>query len=168
MKIFVTPEYMNLCTKRVKALQTELARIRKEKHDAYAEDTNTWHDNFAYESLTREEKQTEIQLLHALKDLDNYCVFDCGNIDAPKTVGIYCRIKICEENTETYERNEKTICIVPLGAEDNKKQIYSYNSPLVQPLIGAHVGDERTIKIPRGTFKITVLQIEKMDYSPRQ
>lgn len=162
MKTFVTPEYMNRCAERVKALQTELARIRADKHAAYAEDTNTWHDNFAYESLTREEMQTENKLLLAIKDLDNCCVFDGNLPDAPHSVGMYCWVKVSEENVATAQQTEKVIGIVPLGVEDYKKQIYSYNSPLAQPLMGARIGDERTIRIPMGTFTLTVLQIDRM------
>lgn len=48
MKIFVTKEYMNAGNERVKQLERELERIREEKGAALAEDTNAWHDNFAY------------------------------------------------------------------------------------------------------------------------
>ena len=59
MKIFVTKEYFDKSQRKVRELQERLAQIRIDKTAAYTEDTNTWHDNFAYEHLTREEKQTE-------------------------------------------------------------------------------------------------------------
>ena len=59
MKIFVTKEYFDKSQRKVRELQERLAQIRNDKTAAYTEDTNTWHDNFAYEHLTREEKQTE-------------------------------------------------------------------------------------------------------------
>ncbi len=162
MKIFVTKEYMNAGAERVKQLEKELERIRKEKSAAFAEDTNAWHDNFAYESLTREEKLAENKLFQAVKELDTYRIFDEKTPVAPQMVGIYCWVKVLEENVANMKQMEKTIGLVPLGGEDYKKLIYSYNAPIVFPLMGAKVGDERIIKIPMGTFKYKVLQIDKM------
>lgn len=162
MKIFVTKEYMNAGNERVKQLERELERIRKEKGAAFAEDTNAWHDNFAYESLAREEKMAENKLFQAVKELDTYRIFDERAQMTPHMVSIYCWVRVLEENLANLKQIEKTIGIVPLGAENHKKLIYSYNAPIVSPLMGAKVGDERVIKIPMGTFKVKVLSIEKM------
>lgn len=74
MKIFVTKEYFDRSQRKVRELQERLAQIRNDKTAAYTEDTNTWHDNFAYEHLTREEKQTEKLVADLLADLDNMLV----------------------------------------------------------------------------------------------
>lgn len=74
MKIFVTAEYFEKCQKRIRELNEKLAQIRCDKTAAYTEDTNTWHDNFAYEHLTREEKQTEKLIADLTTDLNNMLV----------------------------------------------------------------------------------------------
>ena len=162
MTIFVTKEYMQASKARVQQIEKDLERIRCEKNSAFEEDTNSWHDNFAYESATREEKLTEDKLFQAMRDLDKLRIFT-GVVPAiPKVVGLYCLVRVLEENLANLKQIEKTIGIVPLGAENHKKLIYSYNAPIVSPLMGAKVGDERVIKIPMGTFKVKVLSIEKM------
>ena len=162
MKVFVTQEYMQSSIARIKQLEAELDHIRKEKNNAFEGDTNSWHDNFAYESLTREEKLAEDKLFKAVRELDNYRVFaDTIPVNA-KIVGMYCWVKVLEENLANLKQQEKTIGLVPLGGEDYKNKIYSYNAPIVFPLMGAKVGEVRTVKIPIGTFKLTVLDIQKM------
>ena len=162
MKVFVTQEYMQSSIARIKQLEAELDHIRKEKNNAFEGDTNSWHDNFAYESLTREEKLAEDKLFKAVRELDNYRVFSDTIPVNPKSVGMYCWVKVLEENLANLKQQEKTIGLVPLGGEDYKNKIYSYNAPIVFPLMGAKVGEVRTVKIPIGTFKLTVLDIQKM------
>ena len=104
----------------------------------------------------------ENKLFQAVKELDTYRIFDEKAQVATHMVSIYCWVRVLEENLANLKQIEKTIGIVPLGAENHKKLIYSYNAPIVSPLMGAKVGDERVIKIPMGTFKVKVLSIEKM------
>ena len=162
MKIFVTKEYLQECSVKIKELQQALEYIREDKNTAFEGDTNTWHDNFAYENATREEKLAEDRLFKAMKDIENYTVFSAVVPDKPKVVGMYCLVKIIEENIANAKTQEKIIGLVPLGAQDLKNKIYSYNAPVVAPLMGAKVGEERIIKIPVGTFKTKVLDIQKM------
>lgn len=162
MKIFVTKEYLQECSVKIKELQQALEYIRQDKNTAFEGDTNTWHDNFAYENATREEKLAEDRLFKAMKDIENYTVFSAVVPDKPKVVGMYCWVKIIEENIANAKTQEKIIGLVPLGAQDLKNKIYSYNAPVVAPLMGAKVGEERIIKIPMGTFKTKILDIQKM------
>lgn len=162
MKVFVTKEYLQKCTAKIQELQQALEAIRQDKNTAFEGDTNTWHDNFAYENATREEKLAEDRLFKAMQDMNQYAVFSAVIPDNPQIVGMYCWVKIIEENIANAKTQEKTIGLVPLGAQDLKNKIYSYNAPVVAPLMGAKVGEERIIKIPMGTFKTKVLDIQKM------
>lgn len=162
MKTFVTYEYLQSCLENIANLRKNLEDIRSDKHTAFQGDTNTWHDNFAYENATRQEKLAEDRLFKALRDIDDYVVFSDNIQNNPNVVGIYCWVKIIEENTDTDVIDQKTVGIVPFGGQDIKNKIYSYNAPLIFPLIGAKIGEERTIKIPKGTFKIKILSIQKM------
>ena len=123
MKIFVTQEYMQSSIARIKQLEAELDHIRKEKNNAFEGDTNSWHDNFAYESLTREEKLAEDKLFKAVREMDNYRVFADTVPANPKIVGIFCWVKVLEENLANLKQQEKTIGLVPLGGEDYKNKI---------------------------------------------
>ena len=162
MKIFVTEKYKKNALDKITQLQKELENIRHEKNISFEGDTNTWHDNFAYENLTRQEKLAEDRLFKAMKDAENFEV--CSNVlgCVPDAVGLYCWVKVAQENLETGEETEKVFGLVPLGDEDYAKKIFAYNSPAVCFLMGAKIGDERVVKIPIGTLEMTVLNIEKM------
>ena len=159
MKIFVTKEYFDKSQRKVRELQEQLAQIRTDKTAAYTQDTNTWHDNFAYEHLTREEKQTEKLVADLLAELDNMLVVPGNKPANPKTVGLYCWVCVIQENETTGAKTECKLGIVPLGAEDVSQQIYAYNMPLVHPLIGLSVGDDVTICVPSGRITTTILSI---------
>ena len=159
MKIFVTKEYFDKSQRKVRELQEQLAQIRTDKTAAYTQDTNTWHDNFAYEHLTREEKQTEKLVADLLAELDNMLVVPGNKPANPKTVGLYCWVCVTQENENASTQTQCRLGIVPLGAEDVSQQIYAYNMPLVHPLIGLSVGDDITICVPSGQITTTILSI---------
>ena len=162
MKIFVTKEYYDKSQRTVRELQERLAQIRNDKTAAYTEDTNTWHDNFAYEHLTREEKQTENLVTDLLADLDNMLVVPRNKPATTEAVGLYCWVCVTQENETTGAETKCRLGIVPLGAEDIPQQKYAYNMPLVHPLVGLSVGDEITVRVPSGEIHMTIQTIEPL------
>lgn len=164
MKIFVTKEYFDRSQQKVRELQERLAQIRNDKTAAYTEDTNTWHDNFAYEHLTREEKQTEKLVADLLADLDNMLVVPRNKPASTETVGLYCWVYVTQENEETGVQTECRLGIVPLGAEDIPQQKYAYNMPLVQPLLGLSIGDETKVRVPSGEMTTTILSVIPFEF----
>ena len=162
MKIFVTKEYFDKSQRKVQELQERLGQIRNDKTAAYTEDTNTWHDNFAYEHLTREEKQTEKLVADLLADLDNMLVVPRNKPATTETVGLYCWGCVTQENEAIGTETECRLGIVPLGAEDISQQMYAYNMPLVHPLVGLSVGDEITVSVPSGEIHMTIQTIEPL------
>ena len=164
MKIFVTAEYFDKSQKRIRELNEKLVQIRHDKTAAYTEDTNTWHDNFAYEHLTREEKQTEKLIADLTSDLDNMLVVPRNKPATTETVGLYCWVCVTQENETTGAETECRLGIVPLGAEDIPQQKYAYNMPLAHPLVGLSVGDEITVRVPSGEIHMTIQTIESMNF----
>lgn len=163
MKIFVTKPYFEKSKKHVDQISDALADIRAEKYQAYTQDTNSWHDNFAYEHLTRQEKQTEKQLTNLMRDLDNMQIVDIESCDrSADVVGLYCWADVVMENLSDDTETKCRLGIVPLGDEDIAHNIYAYSMPIVYPLIGLSVGDEANVRMPSGEMQITILAITKM------
>ncbi len=160
MKIFVTKEYFDKSQQRIRELQDRLTKIRIDKTAAYTQDTNTWHDNFAYEHLAREEKQTEKLVADLMADLDNMFVVPRNAPVTTEMVGLYCWVYVTQENETTGARAQCKLGVVPLGAEDISRQMYAYNMPLVHPLVGLYVGDETTVCVPSGEIRMTIQSIE--------
>ncbi len=159
MKLFVTREYLENAQERIAQMQQELSYVRAEKRASFDGDTNTWHDNFAYESLTRQEKQLENQIFSAMRDIKDCVVVSASQIPQSNTVGLYCRVRFMEENSITDTEAEKEITIVPVGGENFAQKHYNYNAPTVLPLMGAKVGDVRSVSIPSGQLTVTILEI---------
>lgn len=163
MKLFVTKEYFSKVGERIRDLNATLTKIRKEKTAAYNEDTNTWHDNFAYEQLTREEKQIQKLLADLMADISNMCVVPAKSTNDTDKVGLYCLVCVNEENLDTETETKFHFGIVPLGAEDISKNMYAYNTPFVKSLMGLSVGDEVNVCLPSGNMQITILSIDKLN-----
>lgn len=163
MKIFVTQEYFDRTKKRICELNEKLAQIRCDKSAAYTEDTNTWHDNFAYEHLTREEKQTEKYISDLMMDMDNMLIVPTDTVKDINIVGLNCWVCVTQESEDTGIKTKCRLGIVPLGAENIKEKLYAYNTPLVKPLIGLSVGDETTVYVPSGKLYVTIDAIESIN-----
>ena len=127
MKLFVTPEYFEKSQQKIHELNAQLTQIRHDKTAAYTEDTNTWHDNFAYEHLTRMEKQTQKQIADLMADLDNMHVVPAVVPSVTNSVGLYCSVCVTVENEGTGDQTTCRYGIVPLGAECIADKIYAYN-----------------------------------------
>ena len=159
MKLFVTREYFSDAEKRIRELNVTLDKIRADKTAAYTQDTNSWHDNFAYEHLTREEKQTERHLSDLITDFQNMEVVPLGANFNADCVGLYCTVTVNQENLDTGAITQNSFSIVPLGGEDVTNKIYAYNMPIVSPLMGLPVGGQANVVMPSGELEITILSI---------
>lgn len=158
MQLFVTDRYFANTQKQIDELTARLAEIRAGKNAAYSEDTNTWHDNFAYEHLTREEKQTQKQLFNLQADLASMTIVTDRPVSMD-TVGLYCWVDVHQENLETGAESDVRIGIVPLGGENIADRIYAYNAPIVYPLMGLPVGADATIQLPSGKIQVSIMAI---------
>jgi transcription elongation GreA/GreB family factor len=160
--IFVVREYLDAEEKKLSRLRSELADITDEKNDAYQSDTNSWHDNFAFENAARMAATLKTEIAELSESLKMMSVCPNENDGEPQMVELWTRARVLEENPETGESAEKTICITPIGGEDVKNAIYHYRMPLIAPLMNAKVGDGRIANIPSGKVKFTVLEITRM------
>ena len=154
--IFVTPGYIRALEDKARVLDARLKEVRAEKNSVYNDDTNAWHDNFAYENAVREERLLKSGLQEISGEL-NACVVcpnDCKTV--PESVEIWTSARV------RAGQGEKTIGVVPLGADDARNNIFNYRAPLVAKILGAKVGDLITVKIPSGEFEYEILEIKRL------
>lgn len=165
MKLFVTREYFSDAENRIRELTTMLDKIRADKTAAYTQDTNSWHDNFAYEHLTREEKQTERHLADLITEFRNMQIVPLSAKFNSDCVCLYCTVTVSQENLDTGAITQNAFSVVPLGGEDISNKIYAYNMPIVSPLMGLSVGGQANVIMPSGELEITVLSIKPFNPS---
>jgi transcription elongation GreA/GreB family factor len=114
-------EFLNRITK----LEVELQQLRRSKADALKEGDN-WHDNFAYEQLTRDEQSLMEEINKLTVMLERIVVIETksGGIDNV-SIGSKVKIKLTYDTDET---EEMTIRITG-GFSDELDEV-SINSPL--------------------------------------
>ncbi|MDR3208235.1 MAG: GreA/GreB family elongation factor [Rickettsiales bacterium] len=161
-KIFVTKEFFDLTQKKLLAKRTELAAANTEKIGAYQSDTNTWHDNFAYENAARIEALLKCEANELDESLKAMVICPKTSDDAPRAVELWTFAKVAETNIDASVTNEKIIGIVPVGGEDFSKLIYSYRAPIAGALMGAKIGETRVASIPSGELRFDILEITRM------
>lgn len=164
--MLVTSSYYNERKERLDNLHKRLEDIRKNKKDAFENCGNGWHDNPFYHHLMHDERMIENQLIEENRKFSQFQLFDESSVcEHPDTVVPGTNVRVIEKNLTTGTRVEYIIGIVPFGAEDLHKKIFVYSAPRVRPLIGARVGDIKTVSIPIGTLKIEILEISKFPFN---
>ena len=164
--MLVTERYYKQQVSQLDELRKRLADIRKNKKEAFENCGDGWHDNPFYHHLMHDERMIEKRLFDENKKLTDFQVFDENSVsDSPDVVVPGTTVKVQEYDMKTGSRTEKTLGIVPLGAEDFDNKVFAYTTPRVKPLIGAKVGETITICIPRGTLRVKILNISKFEFS---
>ncbi|MDR1027362.1 MAG: GreA/GreB family elongation factor [Rickettsiales bacterium] len=162
-KVLITAEYLDALRAKSRALQNRVAEAQREKIQSYDGDTNTWHDNFAYEEAARQESIAKSELRVVAREIE--CAAVCPpperrlrpalQTNGPDCVGIWTRA-IIEVDGALRE-----ICIVPVGGEDISAGVYNYRTPFAAALLGARVGETRIIRIPAGDISARIIDIKK-------
>jgi transcription elongation GreA/GreB family factor len=138
--------------KKIAVLEEKLRAVMKEKGHAAELDSNTWHDNFAFEEAQRQEQMLAFEIQRARAVLANARVIDVRKNLAVVTLGTKAKVEIMG-------RGMRTVTIVGYGEADLDSGCVAYNSPLGSCLIGAVAGDVRTYRVGERQFEVTVLEI---------
>ena len=161
--IYVTEDYWHQSLDKVKTLKENLAQIRLDKSYAYENCGDGWHDNPSYHHLMAEERMIEHKIAQESSQNAQLTIYTIEMTpDHPDTVTLFTLVHVKEENTQTTQVTERTLGIVPIGGDDFSRGLFAYNVPRVAPLIGAKVGETKTVSIPTATLETTIISIEKM------
>ena len=170
--IFVTQAYFDALAEKIKGAKTRLAHARLDKSVAIKEDTNGWHDNFAFEHAMRAERMAEDEIRILSGEL-NACQISNGPCERQKSPDSLCQKDAqcatcsCVEFWTTVKViNIKTggtreLSIVPIGADDAINNIFSYIAPIAAPLMGAKNGDIVNVTLPSEIIELEVLEIRR-------
>ena len=124
----------------IRKLEKELKEIIEEKAYAYQNDSNAWHDNFAYEDATRK----EIELTTTINDMKKY-LDDIEIIEEQNIEGI-----VDINDIVVFETEDEEMIVKVIGGPTNlDREILevSINSPLGSALYGKKSGDKISYKV---------------------
>lgn len=149
---YMTHRGRNLLEARVADFEAQLRVVLGAKAEAAEVGGNSWHDNFAFEQLCRD----ELALLRRIAELRQLIQRGCPPParDADE-VGIGCRVVLEHESGV-----QRELVLVGYGEGVPDDLIIEYVSPLGRALFGAHVGDEIQTPVPRMKGVWTIMSVQ--------
>ena len=144
-----------------KMLETELNQlIRVDREDikqaiAEARELGDLKENAEYAAAKERQSIIEGKIMDLQSKLARARVIDVGNLNSEKIV-FGATVKIFDQQKEI----EVTYQIVGEDEAIHDPKKISYNSPLGKALIGREVGDEVTVKAPKGDMLYEVIDLK--------
>lgn len=151
-RIFTTKTGLQVLEGRRLELMEKLRAIQSQK--GLAIDDGTWHDNFSFEQLVRDENALSKQLRDMRDILDAVTVVS-GTPAGTETLQIGHIAHLYIEADDA----TKVVVVGGVGESDltAKPPIIDYNAPLLEPFYGHEEGHEATVQIG-GVSKNVVLE----------
>jgi transcription elongation factor GreA len=148
MHEFMTTIGRDKLIEKIRLLKGALKKVRAQKGEVAERDGNSWHDNFAFEELERQERMLMGQIAREQARLNSAKVVEkkAGN-----TIGIGSKV------TVEFTDGEKMLVEI-VGAEESDPSAgkTSYQSPLGQALMGAKVGETRECVVDGKIIRIRI------------
>ncbi len=144
-----------------KMLETELNQlIRVDREDikqaiSEARELGDLKENAEYAAAKERQSIIEGKIMDLQSKLARARVIDVGNLNSEKIV-FGATVKIFDQQKEI----EVTYQIVGEDEAIHDPKKISYNSPLGKALIGREVGDEVTVKAPKGDMLYEVIDLK--------
>lgn len=148
-KYLFTKDDYNSLIKQIETITNEIKRLGDEIGDSVS-DSKTFHDNFEYEELGRQQKMWTARL-HSLTEFRK----NVEIVEIKKNFGVVTIGSKVEVTTEDGKILTKTIGSYITFSEDN----LSYNSPLGKLLMGKRVGEKVHGKIENQSFSFEIKKI---------
>jgi transcription elongation factor GreB len=153
-KYFTTPAGFQRLQARIEAARASYDAVVATNGDAAeAGDNSVWHDNFAYEENQRQMHQ----LARRLRDL-MHIASEIEVVTPPSTpsrVGLGCAVTLLVHD----EGREEQYIIGGYEDGDPALRRVSYTTPLASALMGARVGDVRTIRAGQEEREVEIVAI---------
>lgn len=150
------------CTKETyQALLNQEAQLAKELSDTLAQlgeaaesDTNTWHDNAAFDATNEQNRHLQSRLMlikQQIQDAEVVEVVPGGIID----IGHVVTIKLHKGRPFNVKLVGQRV-----PSESDKVQQVSTGSPLGKALLGHTAGDTVSYEAPRGKTTVNIISVE--------
>ena len=112
-------------------------------------------ENAEYDAAKDRQGMTEARLRHVETQLATAEIIDVTELPESDLVVFGSTVDLLDIESE----DELTYRLVGREEADVKNGDVSYDSPIGRALLGKHEGDEVTVKAPRGTRKLEVLEV---------
>lgn len=140
--------------KRIAELEANLRHVSRSKGEAVKDGSDSWHDNFSFEQLSREEIVLTTQIKELRSLLDRAEIVECEDSAVEPTkmeIGVSAEIEWSDGTTQIVK-------VVDPIAADPLQGLISYRSALGEALLNAEVGKEFAFVAPNGRRRCFILK----------
>lgn len=138
----------------IRKKELELLNAKKEKGESFVNDTNSWHDNFAFEQAKLRVDSLSYDIFKLNEDMKNVKIIephnDKGKVDINDVV-IFYNYNI-EEEEKVFLSAEYTIEL-----EKNGIEVATINSVLGQAIYKKGRGEKASFKVGDRVFNIKII-----------
>lgn len=153
--IHITPEGYEQLKRQLHELGVKLREISRSKSEAAVVGGNSWHDNFSFEQLVREEQALMHQISQIRAMMDRAEIVKPPDDPTEVQVGVFVEI---EEVIDDSKKVSRIMKIVGPTEADPQNGLVSYLSPIGNALLGAKVGDRCPFHAPRGHIRQLIVK----------
>lgn len=150
---------LNQLKKEIMLVSEQLDDAKLKKGQTFSDDTNSWHDNAAYDQAKLEVDGLEYQLGSLRRELQE--------VELVKPHGDITRIDIgdiVELYNKDFDDRFKVLLTanykIDIGEDDEISEI-SINSPIGEAIFGKKTGDHSSYKVNNRNFDIEIVSFEK-------
>lgn len=157
MKVKMTENGKKLLEAKIADCNERLRVILSQKGDAYENGGNGWHDNFAFEQLTRDEASVASELTRLTNTLHESETISAVPASYD-TVQVGCAITLLDQDGKEYQYR-----IVGYGETDLKSspKKLEYLAPIVLPFFEEQLDAEHEVKIAGIPKTLTLVSIKE-------
>ena len=150
---------LNQLKQEIMLVSEQLNNAKLKKGQTFSDDTNSWHDNAAYDQAKLEVDGLEYQLSSLRRELQEVELVkphgDIARVDIGDIVELY--IKDFDDRFKVLlTANYK----IDIGEDDEISEI-SINSPIGEAIFGKKAGDHSSYKVNNRNFDIEIVSFEK-------
>ncbi len=153
MTHYFLKEDFNLLNKQIEEICDTIKQIGKDMGDSCKEGAETFHDNFVYEEGERNQVMWSKKLRDLIALRNSSRIFTPDNNKDRVSIG---RIVTVQDESTGEEFTYK------IGSFSHNKDpiAISYNAPIIKPLIGAEIGENRETGKGEKTRTVKIIKIE--------
>ncbi len=153
-KEYMTKNGYDELQKELKKLKS-VERVRASQAIARAREFGDLSENAEYDAAKEAQAQLEARICNIEDKLARAEVIDTSKLSGNKVV-FGAKVFLADLDTD----DEIYYTIVGEDEADIKQNKISLKSPIAKAIIGAEIGDEITVRVPRGTREFEILDIQ--------
>ena len=155
-KYLITKKGVKILEEEIEKVKNDFLELLKTKRDAYYNQGDTWHDNSAFEEISREEVRLGKMIESLCEKLVNTEIIEENLIDK-SVVNIGSIVSLSDGKKNKYKFQICGFRETDINSEPKKIE---YLSSLVKGFIGKKVGHKEIVKIRNIPIELELINIE--------